>query len=155
VDDIDREIVHLLHRDGRMSGEWVARAVSLSRPAVHERVKRLEERGVIRGYRALVDWEALGQPLTAFIWVRTVGACGSSAEEIMHLGREGSTVEECHRVTGEWCLLLKVRAASPVALQDFLEGIRDLPEVEGTMTTLALSTLYEDRPVEGRAPARR
>ncbi|TCJ19939.1 Lrp/AsnC family transcriptional regulator [Rubrobacter taiwanensis] len=149
MDAVDREIVRLLHADGRMSQERVAREVRLSRPAVHERIKRLEERGVIRGYRALVDWGALGQPLTAFIWVRTEGACGSSAEAIMGLRCEGVTVEECHRVTGEWCLLLKVRAASPLALQEVLEEIRDIPEVGGTMTTLALSTLYEDNMVRG------
>ena len=67
MDEIDREIVRISHANGRLNQERIAREVKLSRPAVHERVRRLEEQGVIRGYKALVDWAALGQPVTAFV----------------------------------------------------------------------------------------
>lgn len=157
MDSIDREIVRLLHANGRLNQERLARLVNLSRPAVHERVKRLEGRGIIRGYQALVDWTAVGLPVTAFIWVRTVGTgCGTTGAALAALGREDAAVAECHRVTGEWCLLLKVRAASPLALQDLIDAMRAVPGVAATMTTLTLSTVGEDvganRPAGGDSP---
>ncbi|GLV60831.1 AsnC family transcriptional regulator [Dictyobacter sp. S3.2.2.5] len=142
MDAIDRKIVSLLRDNGRLSQETLAQRVHLSRPAVHERVKRLEEQGVLRGYQALVDWEALGLPITAFIWVRTSGTqCHEVGQILMRLGNQESMVEECHRVTGEWCMLLKVRVALPLALQELIDRMRAVPDVQATMTTLALSTL--------------
>ncbi len=150
MDGIDREIVRLLYANGRLNQERIAREVKLSRPAVHERVRRLEEEGVIRGYKALVDWAALGQPVTAFVWVRTSGAkCRETGPVLMDLTCDGAAVEECHSVTGEWCLLLKVRAVSPSTLQDLIEEIRDVPGVEGTMTAVALTTIGENRRLVG------
>jgi Lrp/AsnC family transcriptional regulator, leucine-responsive regulatory protein len=153
LDEIDREIVRLLYANGRLNQERIAREVKLSRPAVHERIRRLEEQGVIRGYKALVDWAALGQPLTAFVWVRTSGVkCRETGPVLMGLTCNGAAVEECHSVTGEWCLLLKVRAVSPSTLQDLIDEIRDAPGIEGTMTTVALSTIGEERRVVGERP---
>jgi Lrp/AsnC family leucine-responsive transcriptional regulator len=150
LDEIDREIVRLLNANGRLNQERIAREVKLSRPAVHERIRRLEEEGVIRGYKALVDWAALGQPVTAFVWVRTSGAkCRETGSLLMGLTCRGAAVEECHSVTGEWCLLLKVRAVSPSTLQDFIDEIRDTSGIESTMTTVALSTIGEERRVVG------
>lgn len=145
MDAIDREIVRLLRANGRINQENVAREVKLSRPAVHERLKRLEQSGVIRGYEALVDWGALGLPVAAFVWARTSGEkrCRDAGLALMGLSGEDFAVEECHSVTGEWCLLLKVRAASPSALQDLIDAARDTPGVEATMTTVALSTVGE------------
>ncbi len=145
MDAIDRAIVSLLHLDGHMTQEQIAGCVNLSRPAVHERIKRLEERGIIKGYQARVDWSEVGFPVTAFIWVSTVGAkCNETGQEMMALSNAEALVEECYRVTGEWCLLLKARLASPLALQNLLDRIRDVPGVHRTMTTMALSALGED-----------
>lgn len=145
LDDIDRAIVRLLHANGRLSQEQLAREVHLSRPAVHERIRRLEEEGVIRGYKAVLDWSALGMPVVAFVWVRTgKGACGEISQDIMQLQSSTAMVEECHTVTGEWGMMLKTRSASPLALQTILDQIRNLAGVEATMTTVALSTLGED-----------
>jgi Lrp/AsnC family leucine-responsive transcriptional regulator len=150
LDEIDREIVRILHANGRLNQERIAREVKLSRPAVHERIRRLEEEGVIRGYKALVNWSALGQPVTAFVWVRTSGVkCRETGPVLMGRTCNGAAVEDCHSVTGEWCLLLKVRAGSPSTLQDLIDEIRDTPGVEGTMTTVALSTIGEERCVIG------
>jgi Lrp/AsnC family transcriptional regulator, leucine-responsive regulatory protein len=150
MDDLDRSIVRLLERHGRLSQEELARRIRLSRPAVHQRVKRLEAARVIRGYRAELDWAALGLPLTAFVWVRTGGPnCAPVGPAILDLGDDGALVEECHRVTGEWCLLVKVRAATPLALQDLLDRIRAVPGVTNTTTTLALSTLRHQDVVDG------
>ena len=143
MDAIDRAIVRLLERHGRLSQEQLARRVRLSRPAVHQRVRRLEAAGVLRGYRAVLDWAAVGLPLTAFVWVRTGGAdCTGVGPALMELGGDDGFVEECHRVTGDWCLLLKARAASPLALQDLIDRVRAVAGVQATMTTLALSSLH-------------
>lgn len=101
MDFVDREIVRVLLADGRMSREGVAREVNLSRPAVHERIKRLEEKGIIRGYWTLIDWGALGYPLRAFVWVRTTGRRDAAGTALLALADEASFVEECHRITGE------------------------------------------------------
>jgi Lrp/AsnC family transcriptional regulator, leucine-responsive regulatory protein len=150
MDDLDRWIVRLLERHGRLSQEELARRIRLSRPAVHQRVKRLEAARVIRGYRAELDWAALGLPLTAFVWVRTGGPnCAPVGPAILDLGDDGALVEEVHRVTGEWCLLVKVRAAAPLALQDLLDRIRAVPGVTNTTTTLALSSLRHQDVADG------
>jgi Lrp/AsnC family leucine-responsive transcriptional regulator len=141
MDATDYQIVRLLQRDGRLSHEQIAREVHLSRPAVHERIKRLEQEGVLRGYTAEVDWGAVGLPLTAFVWIRTTLSCLPAGRRILDLSSESLFVEECHRVAGEWCLLVKVHAASSLALQDLLDDIAAIPGVQNTMTTVALSTL--------------
>jgi len=147
LDEVDARIVRLLRANGRASQEQVARAVHLSRPAVHERIKRLEERGVIQGYQARVDWAAIGLPVTAFVWVRTAGGpCATTAAAVCALGDTAALVEEGYRVTGEWCLLLKARAASSLALQDLLDRVRTVPGVQSSMTTVALSTVAEGGP---------
>lgn len=146
MDTIDREIVTLLRGNGRLSQEQVAQRVNLSRPAVHERIKRLEEQGVLRGYQAIIDWGALGLPIAAFVHVRvgtTERPCNETAQEIMRLSCRDSLITECHRVTGGWCLLLKARVASPLALQHLIDDIRAVPYVQETMTTMVTSTLME------------
>jgi Lrp/AsnC family transcriptional regulator, leucine-responsive regulatory protein len=143
MDAIDHAIVRLLERHGRLSQEQLARRVRLSRPAVHQRVKRLEAAGVLQGYRAVLDWASVGLPLTAFVWVRTGGvSCAGVGPALLELGGDAGFVEECHRVTGDWCLLLKVRAASPLALQELIDRARAVTGVQATMTTLALSSLH-------------
>jgi Lrp/AsnC family leucine-responsive transcriptional regulator len=150
MDDLDRSIVRLLERHGRLSQEELARRIRLSRPAVHQRVKRLEAARVIRGYRAELDWAALGLPLTAFIWVRTGGPnCAPVGPTILDLSDDGALLEEVHRVTGEWCLLAKARTATPLALQDLIDRIRAVPGVTTTTTTLALSSLRHQDAADG------
>lgn len=145
MDATDQAIVRLLRGDGRLSQEEIGRRVNLSRPAVHDRIRRLEERGVLQGYRALVDWHALGLPITTFLWVRTSAKrIRATGERLMRLGGEGVFVEDCHTVTGQWCLLLKVRAVSTDAVQSLIDRLLDLPEVEDTLTTMALATIGED-----------
>lgn len=154
MDTTDRKIAVLLQRHGRMSYEHVAQAIGLSRSAVYERVRRLENAGVIKSFEAVVDWGALGKPVTAFISVRTGGTCNDTGLAILALADEDAFVEECHRITGEWCMLVKVRVATPLALQDLIDRIRAVPGVQGTMTTVALSALHEERDISGKARPR-
>jgi len=152
MDDMDRRIVAALVANGRLTHEQIAKDVHLSRPAVFERVRRLEAKGVIRGYGARVDWEALGLPLTAFVWIRTQNVqCVDSGHRIADLRAEGAVLESMYRVTGDWCMFAKYRVASPAVLQQVIDLIRQSPGVVNTMTTIALSSLLE---VQGsEAPA--
>ena len=142
MDATDRRIVTILASNGRLSHEQIGREVHLSRPAVFERIRRLEAQGVIRGYAARIHWEALGLPLTAFVWIRTCNIdCNDSARQIAELPYEGGFLEEIHRITGEWCMYAKFRLTTPTALQQALDAIRRVPGVQNTMTTIALSSV--------------
>jgi Lrp/AsnC family leucine-responsive transcriptional regulator len=149
MDEIDRAIIQLLLRNGRMSQEQLGQAVHLSRPAIHERLKRLEETGVLRGFTALVNWDAIGWPLTAFVWVKASGtSCYDICQNLLHIPFASAILEECHRVAGEWCALLKLRAASSHDLQEVLDWISDQQGVQRIMTTFVLSTVYEGPPLQ-------
>jgi Lrp/AsnC family leucine-responsive transcriptional regulator len=143
VEDTDREIVRLLTRDGRMSYTDLARTTGLSTSAVHQRVRRLEQRGVITGYNAVVSSDAVGLPLMAFISVTPLdpSAPDDAPERLADLPE----IEACHSVAGEESYILKVRVATPGALEDLLARIRSDANVS-TRTTVVLSTPYENRP---------
>lgn len=142
MEEIDRAIVAALSADGRLSYTDLAERVGLSVSAVHQRVRRLEQRGVIRGYRAVVDYEALGLPLTAFVAIRpTDPAAPDDAPERLSGLPE---IESCYSVAGEDFYLLKVRVGSPADLEALLQRIRSVAQVTHR-TTIVLSTPYEGR----------
>ncbi len=145
MEEINRKILALLARDGRLSFTELARQTGLSVSAVQQRVRRLEERGVIRGYTAQIDPEEAGLPLTAFVSIKPFdpAAPDDSPERLAHL----SAIEACHSVAGEESYILKVRVASPAALEELLQEIRAAASV-ATRTTIVLSTPYENRPPE-------
>ena len=144
MEDLDRRIVALLGSDGRMSYTDLARATGLSTSAVHQRVRRLEERGVIRGYAAVVDAEAVDLPLTAFISIRPIDP--SAPDDAPERLRGLAEIEACHSVAGEESYILKVRVQTPADLEVLLARIRAEANVS-TRTTIVLSTPYEARPL--------
>ncbi|TMR19075.1 Lrp/AsnC family transcriptional regulator [Nonomuraea turkmeniaca] len=148
MEEIDRRIVTLLARDGRMSFTDLARETGLSVSAVHQRVRRLEKRGVLRGYAAIIDHDAIGLPLTAFVSIKPIdpAAPDDAPERLAHL----AAIEACHSVAGDESYILKVRVASPVALEDLLQQIRAAANVS-TRTTVVLSTPYEHRAPDATA----
>ncbi len=143
MEDIDRRIVELLSRDGRMSFTDLGKATGLSTSAVHQRVRRLEQRGVVTGYVAVVDADAVGLPLTAFVSIKPIDpAAPDDAPQRL----EGiAAIEACHSVAGEESYILKVRVAGPADLEVLLAEIRAVANVS-TRTTVVLSTPYEGRP---------
>jgi Lrp/AsnC family transcriptional regulator, leucine-responsive regulatory protein len=143
VEELDRRIVELLVADGRMSYTDLGKATGLSTSAVHQRVRRLEQRGVIRGYAAIVDPEAVGLSLTAFISVKPFDP--SAPDDIAERLAEVPEIEACHSVAGDENYILKVRVTAPGALENLLTRIRSLAGVS-TRTTVVLSTPYESRP---------
>ena len=143
VSDVDRALLAALARDGRASYTDLADRVGLSVSAVHQRVRRLEQRGLITGYRAALDAKGLGLPLTAFISITPMEAAqpDDAPSRLAHL----TAIEEGHSVAGVESYILKVRVASPDALEALLAEIRKAANVT-TRTTVVLSTFYEDRP---------
>lgn len=112
MEELDRQIVQLLVKDGRMSYTDLGKATGLSTSAVHQRVRRLEQRGVIRGYAAVVDPEAVGLPLTAFISVKPFDP--SAPDDIADRLAGVPEIEACHSVAGDENYILKVRVATPM-----------------------------------------
>ena len=143
VEDTDRTIVRLLTQDGRMSFTDLGKATGLSTSAVHQRVRRLEQRGVVTAYAARVDPAAIDLPLTAFVSIRPIDTSqpDDSPDRLRHLPQ----IESCYSVAGDESYILLVRAASPLALEDLLAQIRAAANVV-TRTTIVLSTPYEHRP---------
>lgn len=143
MEDVDRAILKLLMADGRRSFTDLSRETGLSVSAVHQRVRRLEQRGVIRGYRAVADPTQLGLPLTAFVSIKPIdpSAPDDAPERLQHL----AAIEACHSVAGDESYLLKVRVATPADLEVLLQEIRAAANVS-TRTSVVLSTPYEDRP---------
>ena len=144
MEEIDRHIVRLLAADGRMSYTDLGKSTGLSTSAVHQRVRRLEQRGVLRGYAALVDAEAVGLPLTAFISIKPIDP--SAPDDAPDRLAELAEIEACHSVAGEESYILKVRVASPGDLESLLATIRSKANVS-TRTTVCLSTPFEARPL--------
>lgn len=142
MEDLDRQIVSLLSRDGRMSFTELGRATGLSTSAVHQRVRRLEQRGVIRGYRAIVDPVSLGLPLTAFVSIKAGDP--AAEEDAPDRLADVQAIESCYSVAGDEAYILKVRVESPQALESLLAQIRSAAGVS-TRTTVVLSTPFEDR----------
>jgi len=143
VEELDRQIVQLLVGDGRMSYTDLGKATGLSTSAVHQRVRRLEQRGVIQGYAAIVDPESVGLPVTAFISVKPFDPSAPDDAPDRLSGLE--EIEACHSVAGDESYILKVRVAGPNDLEHLLARIRSAAGVS-TRTTVVLSTPYEARP---------
>jgi Lrp/AsnC family transcriptional regulator, leucine-responsive regulatory protein len=143
VEDLDRQIVRLLADDGRRSFTDLAKDTGLSVSAVHQRVRRLEKRGVIRGYSADLDADEVGLPLTAFVSIKPIdpAAPDDAPDRLAHL----QAIEACHSVAGEESYILKVRVEDPGTLEALLQEIRAAANVS-TRTTVVLSTPYEGRP---------
>ena len=135
--------MQLLVADGRMSYTDLGKATGLSTSAVHQRVRRLEQRGVIRGYAAIVDPEAVALPLTAFISVKPFDP--SAPDDVPERLAPLDEIEACHSVAGDENYILKVRVSVPGDLEHLLTKIRTVAGVS-TRTTVVLSTPYEARP---------
>lgn len=146
MEETDRLILTLLATDGRMSYTDLGKATGLSTSAVHQRVKRLESRGLIRGYGATIDHEQVGLPLTAFVSIRPIDP--SQPDDSPERLKDVSEIESCWSVAGDESYILKVRVPTPLHLEDLLGRIRSAANVS-TRTTIVLSTPYENRPVTG------
>lgn len=143
MEDLDRQILGLLCADGRMSLADIARETGLSTSALHQRVRRLESRGVITGYRAEVDYRAVGLPLTAFVSLTPIDP--AAPDDVAEALEPIAEVEACWSVAGAEAYILKVRVVEPADLEELLARIRTASHCS-TRTTIVLSTAFEGRP---------
>jgi Lrp/AsnC family leucine-responsive transcriptional regulator len=145
LDDIDRQILALLQRDARMTNAAIAAEVGLTAPSVFERVRKLEQRGVIQGYTINIDPAALGKPMTALI--RLTAAFDERYNAGIKAISEDPDVLECYNVAGEDCLVLKTKCGSPSDLENLLGRIRSQITVQRSVTMIALRALKENAPL--------
>lgn len=157
LDDTDWQILAILQENARTPNAEIARQVGMAPSAVLERVRKLEERGVVEGYTAKVNAQAVGLGLTAFLYVRVEERPAES--ETAKLLAELPEVQEVHHVAGEDCFLVRVRVADTEALGRLLrEEIGAIETVRSTRTTIVLGTVKETtalplRPVEAARAA--
>jgi len=148
LDDVDWRLLAQLQADARLSFNELGRRVHLSSPAVAERVRRMEQAGVISRYSAVVDPARAGQPLLAFIQLRcALGKC------LLKTTTDADYPElvEVHKLSGEHCTMLKARATSLAHLEGFIERLGTHGEMR---THIVLSTQYEGRSVQQAIPER-
>lgn len=140
INDIDKQILNIVQKDARITNAEIARQVGLAPSAVLERIRKLEERGVIRGYAAELDWVQVDFGLTAFVAVRTHECCNETDKFLAAIPE----VLEVHDVAGEDSYLLKVRVKNTEHLSKLLrERLKNVPNVAGTKTTVVLQTIKE------------
>ncbi len=144
MDRKDLAIVAALQEDARATYAEVGKRVGLSASSVHDRVRKLEGRGVIRGHRAVVDPQALGLAVTALVSVSPLDP--KQPDDLPERIEELPEVEDCYSVAGAENYVLKVRTRTPADLEDFLRRLREKAGVQ-TRTTVVLSIPFEHRPV--------
>ncbi|HEY1945451.1 MAG TPA: Lrp/AsnC family transcriptional regulator [Bryobacteraceae bacterium] len=142
IDEIDSQLLHFLQGDARVSNAALARELGMAPSAILERVRKLEERGLIQGYEARLNSAALGWGLVAFVFVRTTEALGlhDTAERLAAIPE----VQEVHNVAGEDCYLVKLRVADTAALAALLRNeFGRIGTIHSTRTTIVLETIKE------------
>jgi len=143
-DDMDRRVLEALQEDARLSYRALGRRIGLSQPAVAERVRRLEDAGIITGYRGRIDRSRAGLPVTAFL---RITCTGDRFQAIHRLAREMPAVLECHHVSDEACFMVKVAAGSLAELERTIDRFREHGE---TVSSIVLSSVVEDKPISVR-----
>ena len=141
MDTTDIKILEILQTDGRISMKELGNLVALSPPAVSERVKRLEESGIIKGYAAVVDPKLLGNRVFAII---TVQMMVNQHKAFLQLVNNDPAIVECHHLTGEDCMTIKVLLSDTIELEKLLDRIQQLGN---TRTTIVLSSPLDRKPI--------
>lgn len=150
IDSIDRHILAVLQENCKLPLTKIGERVGLSAPSVNERIRKLEESGIIRGYTAVLDARKLGKDITAFIgvFVEHPRLIGKFERELDRL----EAVQECHHVTGQHTILLKVKADNTSNLERLIRAIRSIEGVTRTETSVVLSTYTEGLWLNLKAP---
>jgi Lrp/AsnC family leucine-responsive transcriptional regulator len=143
VDATDQRILRALEEDARLTYAEIGGRVGLAPSSVHDRVRKLERSGAIRGYKAMADFEQAGLPITAFV---SLALRPESPSNIPALVAEFPIVQSCYSVAGDNSYVLLVRAPSTQALEELLDALRAKLEVT-TRSTIVLSIAFEGRPV--------
>ncbi len=145
VSQTDARLLRILQVDGRRSYADLGTDLGMAGPSAHERVKKLEARGIIRGYAANVDPRAVGLGVLAFTWVTQ--APGTITVDLMPRFEEIAEIEECHHVAGEADYILKIRARDMEHLGAVIRRVQIIPNVFSTQTDVVFATGFERRPL--------
>ena len=145
LSDTDARLLGILQADGRRSYADLGADLGMAGPSAHERVKKLESRGVIRGYRATVEPAAVGLDVLAFTWVTQ--APGTISTDLTPYFAAVPEVEECHYIAGEADYILKIRARDMEHLGAVVRQLQTTPHVFSTETDVVFTTGFERRPL--------
>lgn len=143
MDNLDLQILKLLENNGRLTHEEIGKRLNMSRPAIHQRISKLEACGILKGYSAEIDWGAAGQGIRAFIFmnVKTTDF-NALMQSVMAIEVEGLVIEKCYRITGQWCMMLRIRAS----VTDQMTQLHDaLLKIEGMLETFTMLILTESK----------
>jgi Lrp/AsnC family transcriptional regulator, leucine-responsive regulatory protein len=143
LDALDLEILTLMQKDGRAPAAQIAEKIGLSRPAVADRIERLERDGIIRGTTTVIDPSALGRNITAFVSCRTSGQLTPQLWKAFQRILKTDEVLEAHTVAGDDCYLIKVRTGSIASLNDLVNRLTAPPLGLSTRTTIVMRTHCE------------
>lgn len=141
MDSTDAKIIEILQDNGRISMKDLGNAVSLTSPAVSERVKRLEESGIISGYKAVINPDSMGRSIKAFI---NVSLPGTAYDAFIEKVKSDHRIVECHHITGDDSSLLKVIVESMDELENVIDGLKVFGR---TRTSVILSTLIQAKSI--------
>jgi len=146
IDKIDISILNILQVDGRSSASEIAKSVKLSIPAVTERIKKLNEKGLITKFVGILNHKKAGLDLTAFVFV--VSEHSDHYDRFIDEANKCESVMECHSITGSGSHILKIRVENSQALEDLLYEIQNWPGVSRTQSNLVLSTYKEETSID-------
>lgn len=144
MDFLDLQIIKNMEKEGRISHEKLSKRLNLSRPAIHNRVAKLEDQGIIAGYKAVIDWTKLGYTTYAIISLRVrTDDYDRLLKQLKNLIIPDLVIEECHIVTGTWCILMKVRCMAPAGLKAIQDELHKIDCIRESSTSLILSSIYD------------
>ncbi len=141
MDMTDHKIIEILQEDGRISMKDLGKIVGLTSPAVSERVKKLEESGIIEGYKAIISPDALGRVIKAFIHISLPN---NMYKKFINEARKDPRIVECHHITGDDCSVLKVIVKDMYELEEVIDSIK---EIGSTKTSVILSTPIQSKSI--------
>ncbi|MGF0095050.1 Lrp/AsnC family transcriptional regulator [Peptoniphilus sp. SGI.035] len=143
LDEIDIEILELLRKNGRMSHEDISKQLNLTRPAIHRRIYKMEDAGFIKGYKVLVDWQKIGYNVDTYVLAKVnTNNFENLISKIMEIKDENFKIFECYRVTGEHCIMLRIKTVNTSDLTRFYDMIL---KIDGILDTKTLLILYSEK----------
>ncbi|MET3617820.1 Lrp/AsnC family leucine-responsive transcriptional regulator [Peptoniphilus olsenii] len=143
LDEIDIKILELLQENGRMSHEEISKHLNLTRPAIHRRIYKMEEAGYIKGYKVLIDWQKIGYNVDTFVLAKVnTNDFDRLISSIMEIKDENFKIFECYRVTGEQCIMLRIKTINTSDLTRFYDMILT---IQGIVDTKTLLILYSEK----------
>ena len=145
-DNRDIQILKILQKDGRSTASDIAKEIDLSIPAVGERIKKLNEKGIIKKFIAVLNHKNVGLDLTAYVFI--VSEHSDHYDKFIQRAKKCEAVMECHSITGSGSHILKIRAKNSKALEEILYEIQNWPGVSRTQSNVVLSSYKETTKID-------